>query len=263
MTNITTEGTLAALRKAGRDSSASLVERLTEMQVVWISHDSAKQRIARADVSAAGLRQWFLTNAYFSTRAPRWMANIHSKCPFLTARQALLEDMKDEELGEGAKGDLYLPHYELLCRMAGAVGIPRQEMDAASADDSEVVPLEAIMACAAWDNWTRTEHWVIGTAIIGAIEGLTTPTILSHIGGGATDRRKAWAQKFGLQDDDMLFFRAHEVMEEGHSSSERQIVEEYGEQLSAELRERLIYLSRQSLAMWWLMWEATLAMAGD
>ncbi len=99
---------------------------------------------------------------WFSRAFPRFISNVHNKCPEFEVRRALVANMYEEEVHDADLGNY---HVGQQLKEAKAMGLT----DAEIADESVVSP--TMVACLqAWDNLTRTRSWQAGLAAVACLE---------------------------------------------------------------------------------------------
>ena len=135
---------------------------------------------------------------------PRYVSAIHSRCADIATRQALLENLIEEE--RGAEN-----HPELWLRFAEAIGVPRERVldSTTSASSTGLV-----------DEFTRlaeSAHVPSGLAALYAYESQIPPVATAKIDGlkrfyGVTDER-------GLS-----FFRVHEMADVWHARTGAELI---------------------------------------
>ncbi len=144
-------------------------------------------------------RQYYKQESSF----PRYVSAVHSNCPELNVRQALLENLTHEESGPEN-------HPELWLRFAGAVGASRESVTAA-----EAAP-KTRECVGAFETLSRGP-WQSGLAALYAYEAQQPAVAKTKIAGLKT--------RYGLDTKDALgFFETHEDVDVWHSESEKQIL---------------------------------------
>ena len=138
---------------------------------------------------------------------PRYLSAIHSRCADIATRQALLENLIEEE--RGAEN-----HPELWIRFAEAIGVPRERVLDASATPSStnLVCVFTDLACSG--------HVPSGLAALYAYESQIPPIATAKIDGlrhfyGVTDKR-------GL-----AFFSVHEKADVFHAQAGADLIERH------------------------------------
>ena len=136
---------------------------------------------------------------------PRYVSAVHSNCADADARAALLDNLIEEERGEGGHPGLWL-------KFAEAVGASRDEVLSAE-------PVPAAKACvSSFIKMSRDENPLAGLAALYAYE--------SQIPAVAATKRAGLNSFYGLTDDKAhAFFRVHEGADVWHSQVERATIE--------------------------------------
>ena len=157
--------------------------------------------LSRADL-AHYARQYYQQESRF----PRFVSAVHAACPELKVRQALLENLNQEEAGPDN-------HPELWLRFAGAVGVSRKAMASARADKKTA-------ACVAeFESLCRGERWQEGLAALYAYESQQPAVAKTKIQG-----LKSF---YGVESSSALeFFRTHQEADVWHSGVEKKILRE-------------------------------------
>ena len=157
--------------------------------------------LSRADL-AHYARQYYQQEARF----PRFVSAVHSACPDLKVRQALLENLTQEESGPDN-------HPELWLRFADALGVSRRAM-------AQTQPEPKTAACVAeFEALCRGGRWQEGVAALYAYESQQPAVAKTKIAG--------LRNFYGVESPAALeFFRAHQEMDVWHAGVEKKILRE-------------------------------------
>ena len=138
---------------------------------------------------------------------PRYLSGIHARCEDLTTRQALLENLIDEERGSDN-------HPELWLRFAEALGVPRAAVAAAE-------PLPATRALVdTFTHLTQDQPLSAGLAALYVYESQIPAVAETNIDG--------LRRFYGITDSDGLrFFNVHREADPYHAQAVAQMVERY------------------------------------
>jgi pyrroloquinoline-quinone synthase len=138
---------------------------------------------------------------------PRYLSGIHARCEDLTTRQALLENLINEERGSDN-------HPELWLRFAEALGVPRAAVAAAE-------PLPATRALVdTFTHLTQDQPLSAGLAALYVYE--------SQIPAVAETKIDGLRRFYGITDSDGLrFFNVHREADPYHAQAVAQMVERY------------------------------------
>ena len=136
---------------------------------------------------------------------PRYLSGIHARCEDLTTRQALLENLIDEERGSDNHPDLWL-------RFAEALGVPRATVATAQ-------PLPATRALVdTFTHLTQDQPLAAGLAALYVYE--------SQIPAVAETKIDGLRRFYGITDSDGLrFFNVHREADPYHAQAVAQMVE--------------------------------------
>ena len=147
---------------------------------------------------------------------PVLLARVHGKNPPQDIRQALAENIYEEDTGKLSVGR---SHPELFLEMMEGLGFKRNEFD-------NVTLLPASVAYRRWiDQMTSAEDWLVGTAVmtifvegsindrveIGRPPEIKTPEQIEAV----VDRHHL-VRHHGIARDRMDLIRAHQQVEAGH-----------------------------------------------
>jgi pyrroloquinoline-quinone synthase len=149
---------------------------------------------------AAQYYQWVLA-------MPTWISSTHANAPTLDMRQALLENLMDEERGPEN-------HPELWLRFCDALGLDRAAVQA-----TQMLP-ETRDAIAAMRRVCRDEPAAAGLAALYAYES-QQPEVMKTKREGLRDRYGVTAGHD--------YFEVHEALDVEHSAQERELLERYAE----------------------------------
>ena len=160
---------------------------------------------------------------------PRFLSAIHSHCDDRKARQLLVENMAEEELGES--------HAELWLNFCSALGVSRKDVLAAKS-----LP-ETKKAINNFEKLSRINHFSSGIAAMYAYESQIPEVAKTKING---------LKKFyGITDEKGLkFFRVHEKADVWHSKNERKILDKY--QKNPKLKRQIFNSAKKARDSLWL-----------
>lgn len=166
-------------------------------------------------------RQYFA----FESAFPRVLSAIHARTEDAGARAALLANLWDEEHGEPN-------HAELWLRFAEGLGVPREDVRAATPNAAATTLVDCYRALA--------EHPRAGVAALYAYEAQ-----LPKLAHAKIDGLKA---RYGIDDARTLaFFQVHGEIDVAHAASERAILEASEEEEHAEVEAAV----DRALDAWW------------
>ena len=144
---------------------------------------------------------------YSHVRAfPTYVSGVHSHCEDFSIRQELLENLIEEERGDGN-------HPELWLRFAEGLGVAREDVRAADLLPSTIESVRRLQSL------TQSEDYREGLAALLAYE--------SQIPAVAQTKREGLKSFYGLADERAVsFFRVHESIDLLHQQVEMQILKE-------------------------------------
>jgi pyrroloquinoline-quinone synthase len=164
----------------------------------------------------------------FESTFPRLLSTIHSRCEDPDVRQALLDNLWDEEHGE-------VNHAELWLRFAEGMGVDRGEVRAASRNDGTRRLLDTY--------WRLTSDAGLAAAIAALY------AYERQVPEVAAEKIRGLVERYGIEDQRTLaFFTVHSTLDIEHSDAERSMVRS----LAAEAGEdAVIDATRDTLDAWW------------
>jgi pyrroloquinoline-quinone synthase len=155
---------------------------------------------------------------------PRFVSTVHSRCPDITVRKVLLQNLLDEEL-HGPD------HPELWLRFAEALGASREDVRAAEPLPETRAAVETLFELAAGD-------WRDGLCALYAYEAQVPEVSRTKMDG--------LRRFYGLVDEKALsFFQAHLTYDVEHSRAVAALVDAHAEPARAERATRAA-----ALALW-------------
>lgn len=158
-------------------------------------------------LSRETLREYAKQYYHFVQAFPTFLSATHANTPHLSVRQELLENLIEEERGEGNHPGLWL-------RFAEALGVTEEE--------ARMTPLlpETQEAIDALRSITRERSYLAGVATLYAYE--------SQIPEVARVKIEGLKNFYGITDERSLsFFTIHQDADIYHSAGERKILAEY------------------------------------
>lgn len=172
---------------------------------------------------------WVAQHLHYVGHFSEWLGAMFADCPYKDARDFLLQNMWEEEMGT--------PHTELLIRFGEACGWSRDRI-------LSTPSLPTTTALRFWcENLAKSHDFVGASAAL--IVGLESQTP-----GIYTRQLPPLREKYGFTEDETVFFDVHIVSDVVHGERGYQIVEKYattpGEQ------ERCLDLVHQATEMRWL-----------
>jgi pyrroloquinoline-quinone synthase len=163
----------------------------------------------------------------FESSFPRFLSALHARSERADVRQALLENLWDEEHGTAN-------HAELWLRFGEGIGVGREDIRAAPWNDASRALVE---------TYRRTSGEgpvAAGVAAVYAYEAQVPAVAAAKIAG--------LRSHFGVDDDRTLaFFELHSELDVEHSEAERRIVADLGEGQD----DQVLGATSDALEAWW------------
>jgi pyrroloquinoline-quinone synthase len=160
---------------------------------------------SRGELSRQALERYAVQYYHWTQAFPTFLSLTHAQCPDLPARQAILENLMDEEVGPDN-------HPELWLRFCDALGLDRGEVRAAP-----LLP-ETVAAIGAMRDVCGRSPFVGGLAALYAYE-VQQPEVMKT-------KREGLARHYGVVGGDD-FFVEHETADLRHSADERTLIERH------------------------------------
>jgi pyrroloquinoline-quinone synthase len=163
----------------------------------------------------------------FESAFPTFLSALHSRCDDRNTRQALLENLWDEEHGQDN-------HRELWLRFAEGIGVGRQDVESAQPNAATRALLDT------YGRATREAPVAAGVAAVYAYEAQVPRVAHAKIAG--------LREHYGIEDERTLgFFEVHGELDALHSAAERHVVAAAPEDESGEILEA----TTEALDAWW------------
>jgi len=155
---------------------------------------------------------------------PRWVSSVHSRCPEISARKVLLENLVDEEI-HGTD------HPTLWRQFGNACGLSDAELAAAPVLPSTREAVDAYYAMTSGD-------WTFGLCALYAYEVQVPEVSKSKVDG--------LQAHYGIsQDGAVAFFREHMKYDVRHSEAAAALIDRHGDRQTATAA-----TTRASEALW-------------
>jgi len=168
----------------------------------------------------------------FESAFPRFLSGIHARTESADARQALLDNLWDEEHGE-------TNHPELWLRFAEGLGVGRDEVRSAERNDATQGLVDTYFRA------SQEAPVAAGVAALYAYEAQVPQVAQAKIDG--------LRERYGITDDRTLgFFETHASLDVEHSKAERQLVREMGDGHEDEV----LSATARALDAWWAFLDA-------
>ena len=179
-------------------------------------------------LSRRQLGEWARQHYHYVGRFSQWCALVYGRCADQEARDFLLENMWEEEMGTR--------HSDLLIRFAEACGFTRDDVL-----NVEVLP--STRALTAWCYEVATARSFLEAAA-GLLVGLESQTP-----GIYRRNTPPLLEKYGFTRDEVEFFLVHQVADEDHGERGYQIVMRHA--TTPELQDLAVRTVREATAMRW------------
>jgi pyrroloquinoline-quinone synthase len=168
----------------------------------------------------------------FESSFPRVLSTLHSRSDRADVRQALLENLWDEEHGAAN-------HAELWLRFAEGIGVSRDDVLEAEWNEASRALVEE------YRRWSTEASVAAGVAAAYAYERQLPAVAEAKMTGLRTH--------FGVDDQRTLgFFEVHATLDVEHSRAERRIVEDLG----PGHEEEVVAAASHALDAWWAFLDA-------
>jgi pyrroloquinoline-quinone synthase len=159
------------------------------------------------DLSIERLRNYAVQYYPHVAAFPRYLSALHSRCDDTETRQAILENLIDEERGSEN-------HPELWLRFAEALGVPRSDV-------LNAAPVPAASGLVeAFDRMAQTARLSTGLAALYVYESQTPKVAAAKIDG--------LRRFYGIDDArGLAFFRVHQEADVYHAQTVARLVERH------------------------------------
>lgn len=181
---------------------------------------------------------------------------VATNCPDWDTRIKIIkacseEIIADHEFGEGKA------HWEILEELGIAIGMDREAIRSA-----ELLP-STRLAWLAWETLTRNRHWLEGLIANTCAERVNVPGYgqgKEREDGFSGVQREMWRKLFGLNDEQLRFWKMHTDADVIHSNMGWQTVARYAEQMAME--DAVVEACRVNLFVWQTYFDG-IGSAGD
>jgi len=174
------------------------------------------------------LGEWARQHYHYVGKFSQWCGTVYGRCPDQEARDFLLENMWEEEMGNR--------HSELLIRFAEACGFSRDDV-------LNVDVLPTTRGLTAWCYEMANAHTFLEAAA-GLLVGLESQTP-----GIYRRNTPPLLEKYGFSEREAEFFIVHQTADEDHGERGYQIVERHA--TTPALQDLAVRTVREATAMRW------------
>jgi pyrroloquinoline-quinone synthase len=181
---------------------------------------------ANGELSRQNLADWTKQHLGYVGTFTDWLGVMYAKCPHRDAKDFLLQNMWEEEMGQR--------HTDLLLRFGEACGASRSELL-----DPELYPQTRAMQ--AWCRDLAT-NWTYLEATAGLVVGLESQVPAIYI-----KQLPVLKEKYGFTDEEVKFFKIHITSDIVHGERGFQIVLRYAR--TVEDQQRCIQVCRWGAQM--------------
>jgi pyrroloquinoline-quinone synthase len=154
--------------------------------------------------------EWARQHYHYVGPFSEWLGAMYSRCPHRDAKDFLLQNMWEEEMGQR--------HTDLLIRFGEACGMTREKIESADKDGHMYPETRAI---ATWGRDLATNHSYL-EATAGAIVGLESQVPAIYM-----KQLPVLKEKYGFNDEEVKFFKIHITSDIIHGERGYQIVLKY------------------------------------
>lgn len=165
----------------------------------------------------------------------RWLGYCYAKCPIMSVRREIFNNLVEEELGGFSHTDA---HFHLAARVAVAAGARRQDLDA-----TPLMPETKAAIEYGEEIYIREPNWLIG---LGGGFGFETqsPACFDKIG-------KALRKSYGFTSEQTTFFDVHVEADADHGDAIIALFEKYAVTPEERIafRERALIMSERYWGM--------------
>lgn len=175
----------------------------------------------RNHLAREGARVFALEHTVFADNFPRWFGNIIGNCPYLDARQYMIENMYVEEVNDPT---IDAGHYESMVDFTEALGFEREFIYSYKGRPYTK------MALAYWDSASRGRPWLEAFAAVGGLEAARGPAV-KRLGEVTTHNKESW-KPLKLPEEALAHWKAGEVAdfpEGGHGDLTLKILSKYAD----------------------------------
>ncbi|MGH9081864.1 MAG: TenA family transcriptional regulator [Acidimicrobiales bacterium] len=172
---------------------------------------------------------WVAQHLHYVGHFSEWLGAMFADCPYKDARDFLLQNMWEEEMGT--------PHTELLIRFGEACGWSRERILGTPA-------LPTTNGLRYWCETLAKSHDFVGSSA-ALIVGLESQTP-----GIYTRQLPPLREKYGFTEDETIFFDVHISSDVVHGERGYQIVEKYAD--TPDEQERCLDLVHRAAGMRWM-----------
>ncbi len=172
---------------------------------------------------------WVAQHLHYVGHFSEWLGAMFADCPYKDARDFLLQNMWEEEMGT--------PHTELLIRFGEACGWTREKILGTPG-------LPTTDGLRYWCETLAKSHDFVGAsaALIVGLESQTPGIYIRQL--------PPLREKYGFTEDETIFFDVHISSDVVHGERGYQIVEKYADTPAEQ--ERCLQLVRQATEMRWM-----------
>jgi pyrroloquinoline-quinone synthase len=172
---------------------------------------------------------WVAQHLHYVGHFSEWLGAMFADCPYKDARDFLLQNMWEEEMGT--------PHTELLIRFGEACGWSREKILGTPA-------LPTTDGLRYWCEMLAKSHDFAGAsaALIVGLESQTPGIYIRQL--------PPLREKYGFTEDETIFFDVHIASDVVHGERGYQIVEKYADTPAEQ--ERCLQLVHQATEMRWM-----------
>lgn len=177
----------------------------------WLPGHPVIGKIERAELTR-GQIAGMMGQVYRQTcEVVRWLGFLYAKCPIMSVRREIFNNLLEEELGSFSGTDA---HFHLAARVAVAAGADR-----ASLDTVTLLPATADLIRLGERMFYDNPDWIVGFGTAFGFE-YQSPMTFGLLA-------KALKKAYGMNDDEVAFFEVHVTADEDHTGSIVRMLNQY------------------------------------
>jgi pyrroloquinoline-quinone synthase len=193
------------------------------------------EKLERRELTQAQIAGWMGQIYRQTVEVVRWLGYCYAKCPIMSVRREIFNNLVEEELGGFSNTDA---HFHLAARVAVAAGAKREDLDHVPLMPETKAAIEY-----GQEIYIREPNWLIG---LGGGFGFETqsPACFDKIG-------RALRKSYGFTSEQTTFFDVHVEADADHGDAIIALFEKYAttREERADFRNKALTMSERYWGM--------------
>lgn len=168
------------------------------------------QDVVNGDIEKQKIKDWAIQKYFQVYYQVQGFSAVHSNCEYEDVRLFMVEQLSEEETGDGCGSD---SHYNLMKRFALSLGAVEEDFKTTAVGPAVKQHVDRLLRIC------KGEHFIYGLLAFYVFESQTSESAQKMFNG--------FQQHFGSTDAELEWFSVHGEADIEHSKMHRRLIEKY------------------------------------